>query len=107
MHARARTHTHAHARARKSQQASEALLWELRGAPEPSSEPGGDGTEHLANQLQLSPRGLKVNPPTPHPPPPQLNWYDLLPGWKREKQESLLFLSGWLEEVVVEGKETN
>lgn len=34
-----------------------------RQAPAIRQVPGGNGTEHLANQLQLSPLGLKVSPP--------------------------------------------
>lgn len=40
------------------------LLWECETSPSHSLVPGGNGTEHLANQLQLSPPGLKVSPPT-------------------------------------------
>lgn len=57
--ARARTHTQV-----ESQQASIFLLWECETSPSHSLVPGGNGTEHLANQLQLSPPGLKVSPPT-------------------------------------------
>lgn len=46
------------------QQASVSLLWECETSLSHSLVPGGNGTEHCANQLQLSPPGLKVSPPT-------------------------------------------
>lgn len=48
----------------KSQQAGVFLLWECETSPSHLLVPGGNGTEHFANQLQLSPLGLKVSPPT-------------------------------------------
>lgn len=62
-HIRARV-THARMHALESQQASVFLLWECEASPSHSLVPGGNGTEHLANQLQLSSLGLKVSPPT-------------------------------------------
>lgn len=69
------THTHLV----ESQQASLFLLWECETSPSHSMVPGGNGIEHLANQLQLSPPGLKVSPPT------GLIYSQV----EREKQESL------------------
>lgn len=48
----------------QSQQATVSLLWEWETSPSHSLVPGGNGSEHLANQLQLSPPSLKVSPPT-------------------------------------------
>lgn len=56
--------SHAHMHGPESQQASVFLLWECEASPCHSLVPGGNGTEHLANQLQLSPLGLKVSPLT-------------------------------------------
>lgn len=56
--------SHAHMHGPESQQAIVFLLWECEASPSHSLVPGGNGTEHLANQLQLSPLGLKVSPPT-------------------------------------------
>lgn len=62
-------HTHTHARTtltctRSKEPTGRFLLWECETSPSYSPVPGGNGTEHLANQLQLSPAGLKVSPPT-------------------------------------------
>lgn len=54
-----------------------------RQAPAIRQVPGGNGTEHLANQLQLSPLGLKVSPPAGM----------IYSQVEREKQESFCFSS--------------
>lgn len=57
-------HVRAHTHEVQSQQATVSLLWEWETSPSHSLVPGGNGSEHLANQLQLSPPSLKVSPPT-------------------------------------------
>lgn len=85
--------THTHTDAVRSQQAGVFLLWECETSPSYSLVPGGNGTEHLANQLQLSPPGLKVSPPT------GMIYFQVESENKSLSVPLFFFFSGWVAEA--------